>query len=146
MSGNNENIDHKLKDKFGTKSSFKVPTDYFESVPINIEDRINSTQKKKGLIRTLTPIASGIAAVLVLAFYLLSSTAPNDHNETAFVNDDATLNLYAEYLLDYADDGELEEELDIEMLGWELENMEENDIIEYLNDDDIDLNDIYDEI
>ena len=146
MDSNNEHIDRGLKEKFGNKNSFSTPPHYFDSFPTKVNDKIASKNKKRAIVRFLTPVVATAALLLFALIYWFSTPTLTPQKIDTFALADEEL--VADYLAENIDLYEMADVIDFSEVEIETTELDEESIIEYLLDNEIDsdLNDIYDEI
>lgn len=125
---------------------FKVPDNYFEEVNLKI---IASTigkggeKKKKGLYRRLRPyiaVAASIALLAVLGYSAFKIFLPS--NNKAALSEISMEEFSSEYLKDI-DIQTLEKEVEPGELTDKSSSISNPEIVDYLLNENIDLNDIY---
>ena len=136
----------KPDDKISKKNPFRVPEDYFDTLADRTMAAIREEEPvKQGRVINLRPFLALAAAILGFAILaaamvrLISSDRPGGATESG-------TSLYAELAAEEIDMYMLENELSItEAVNTELteEAVPSEAIIEYLMNEDIDLNEIY---
>ena len=139
----NENVDQFLKENFGKKDGFSTPPLYFDRLNESIQDRIHQKNTKPSPLRILIPALSGIAAVVVTLFLFFQ---PNTTTDIEFLSDDQSIEAYESYLAEYSDITDYIDEIDTEAIDVETTTLDEEDVIQYLEDSDLDIVDYYEEI
>lgn len=140
-----------------SKNPFQVPEAYFEDLPGRIQERISGQelekiQRSSYLTRTLirklaVPV---LAALLITALYLFIPWQKTTTDTTSSLHD--TLTLKADYDISYANDATISDfkvieeyldnpvnqEVSLNLGSTQLEDISEDVIIEYLNEQEID--------
>lgn len=125
---------------FNKENPFRVPENYFEELPEKIFENILASEKTPvrikpvfGLKKSLA-IAAAIAGLIFLTYsgYYLINKSDNDQNQIAYINDTTD----AEY--SFVDENNIVDA--ISNVISENEEVEGDDIVNYLVEDDIDEN------
>lgn len=151
METKKNNIEHReklLKETFGNRTPYSTPEHYFVNLNERIQDKISTENEDRKTARFLIPALSMVfvAFVGVFFFFLLNQS----QNELELAADQSSIKAYENYLINdevNIDDNEFYAYLDVT----DIEKMEtteeiENEIIiEYLEEIDLEINDLYDE-
>ncbi len=132
--------------KINKDNPFKVPENYFDTFSIRLSDRIHVNQLSEPVhkrISVLKPVIVSVfaaAAIIVVVFFVLIRP---EKQEGLNLRESAIAANIEENIYYYSDETIIEALYETEEPVLKGENFTEKEIIDYLNEEDTDLNDLF---
>ncbi len=132
--------------KINKDNPFKVPGNYFDTFSVRLSDRIHENQlsePRHKRISVLKPVFVSVfaaAAIIVVVFFVLIRP---EKQEGLNLSESAIAANIEENIYYYSDETIIEALYETEEPVLKNENFTEKEIIDYLNEEDADLNDLF---